>query len=407
METRTLTNEEQKVRIYSTNNSPTDSASVTNDTGLKELNLNLTEKELPERIRTKHVNRLHPYLGKYIPQLVEIFLRKYFHAGDIVLDPFCGSGTTLVQANELNINSVVFDISAFNILLCKVKTNDYDIRKLEIEVKDILRRVQETADSVDLFTNQEINKNDFDTDNEYLNAWFAKNALKEILAFKSFIKDYQYQDVLKIILSRSARFSRLTTHFDLDFPKTPQTTPYYCYKHRRMCQPTGDAMKFLLRYGLDTVKRIGEYSKLKTNAFVDIRNVDSRKEKLDYLVDGVVTSPPYVGLIDYHDQHKYAFNLLGLTDQSDIEIGAAKQGSSKKAKDKYIEDMASVFSNVSTYVKPKGKIIVVAGDKNNLYPIIAETANLNLEDVVVRHVNRRTRRRSTEFFESCFIYTKK
>jgi len=43
--------------------------------------------------RTKHVHRLHPYLGKFIPQLVEVFLRKYFKRGDIILDPFSGSGT--------------------------------------------------------------------------------------------------------------------------------------------------------------------------------------------------------------------------------------------------------------------------------------------------------------------------
>ena len=40
--------------------------------------------------RTKHVHRLHPYLGKFIPQLAEVFLKKYFHKGDIVLDPFSG-----------------------------------------------------------------------------------------------------------------------------------------------------------------------------------------------------------------------------------------------------------------------------------------------------------------------------
>ncbi len=38
--------------------------------------------------RTKHVHRLHPYLGKFIPQLVEVFLRKYFKKGDTVLVPF-------------------------------------------------------------------------------------------------------------------------------------------------------------------------------------------------------------------------------------------------------------------------------------------------------------------------------
>lgn len=116
------TSEERRVAAYDCVDPPTLPAAVNGDTPLDQLCLNWTEKQLPERERTKHVHRLHPYLGKYIPQLVEVFLRKYVSAGDTVLDPFCGSGTTLVQANELGVNSIGCDISAFNVLLCKVKT---------------------------------------------------------------------------------------------------------------------------------------------------------------------------------------------------------------------------------------------------------------------------------------------
>src|SRR5215208_7483680 len=110
---KTVTNEEKRVVYYATNETPTLPSSVMPDTPLSELNLNWRERDLTERERTKHVNRLHPYLGKFIPQLVEIFLRKYWAPGQTVLDPFCGSGTTLVQANELDIHAVGYDISAF------------------------------------------------------------------------------------------------------------------------------------------------------------------------------------------------------------------------------------------------------------------------------------------------------
>ena len=65
-----------------------------------DLHLSWSEKELPERERTKHVHRLHPYLGKFIPQLVEALLGRYVRRGGRVLDPFAGSGTTLVQSLE-------------------------------------------------------------------------------------------------------------------------------------------------------------------------------------------------------------------------------------------------------------------------------------------------------------------
>ena len=65
-----------------------------------DLELSWSEGQLPERERTKHVHRLHPYLGKFVPQLVETLLGRYVAPGGHVLDPFAGSGTTLVQALE-------------------------------------------------------------------------------------------------------------------------------------------------------------------------------------------------------------------------------------------------------------------------------------------------------------------
>lgn len=118
----------------------TDFKSVRPDTDLALLDLSWSERDLPERLRTKHVHRLHPYLGKFIPQLVEIFLRKY--KPTVVCDPFCGSGTALVEANTLGIDSIGCDISAFNCLLTCVKTVCYDIRLLEHEIKDILTKLK-------------------------------------------------------------------------------------------------------------------------------------------------------------------------------------------------------------------------------------------------------------------------
>ncbi len=117
--------------------------SVTPDTLLGTLNLNWRERDLPERVRTKHVHRLHPYLGKYIPQLVEIFLRKY--APRRVYDPFCGSGTTLVEASILGMESIGCDISPFNCLLSRVKTDRYDPDRLTADIKAILKEFSERA----------------------------------------------------------------------------------------------------------------------------------------------------------------------------------------------------------------------------------------------------------------------
>jgi hypothetical protein len=241
----------------------TDFGSVTPDTLLDTLNLNWRECDLPERVRTKHVHRLHPYLGKYIPQLVEVFLRKY--APRRVYDPFCGSGTTLVEASILGIPSIGCDISPFNCLLSEVKTAQYEPISLEKDIRGILNEFSSLAHASEkpsLFGDHEFKT----TDNEYLRLWFHPQALSELLTFRDLIARHRYQDLLKVILSRAARSSRLTTHFDLDFPKHPQTEPYECYKHGRTCYPTTSAYKFIVRYCWDTLARVREYTKLNKDA---------------------------------------------------------------------------------------------------------------------------------------------
>jgi len=400
-----LTNEEKRVKNYHAVQRPTQPEDVTAHTKPQELNLNWRESDLPERIRTKHVHRLHPYLGKFIPQLVEVFLRMYFHPGDTVYDPFCGSGTTLVEANALGINSIGCDISSFNCLLSRVKTHHYDLAHTKAEILDILQRTED-AFQPNLFAADNLRSLN-DRGDGYLYQWYAPKARQQLLLYNSLIQQYRCQDLLKIILSRSARSARLTTHFDLDFPKKPQTESYYCYKHSRTCNPTQEALGFLRRYSLDTTRRIEEFSAIQTNAKVTVLNEDARSVDLPPEISGIVTSPPYVGLIDYHEQHRYAYELLGLADRSDLEIGAAARGSSQTAKRIYREDIAAVFAHAAQYMKAGCPAIVIVHDKHSLYSDIADECGFVTEYVIERHVNRRTGRRAGEFFEQIYIWRRK
>ena len=405
-----LTNEESRVAIYAGTGETTVPNSVTPETPLNQLNLNWREKDLPEWERTKHVHRLHPYLGKFIPQIVEVFLRKYFRPGQTVLDPFAGSGTTLVQASELGVNSIGYDISVFNVLLVRAKTKSYNLKNVRSEILDILERVQRATQS-DVYqptlwgSNGNGKGRKASNHSDYLQRWFAPQALRELSAYRDSIPDYEDQEILKVILSRSARSARLTTHFDLDFPKSPQTEPYWCYKHSRTCVPTTTAFQFIKRYSLDTIHRLEEFAARRTNATVVIRHEDSREADIPK-VDGVITSPPYVGLIDYHEQHRYAYELLGLEEHSEAEIGAAKQGASQKAQREYQESIAQVFQRACASMPSGGHLIVVAGDKRGLYGEIARLCGVEVEAILNRHVNRRTGRRAGEFYESIFVWQK-
>jgi DNA modification methylase len=366
-------------------------------TKLETLNLNWRERDLPERERTKHVHRLHPYLGKYIPQLVEIFIRKF--CPTCVYDPFCGCGTTLVEANALGIDSVGCDISAFNCLMTRAKTGVYDVSRVEHELRSALNDL-DLRHNPSLFGSAE----EPDAHNEYLRAWFHPNALRALLIYRSLIPRYEYQDLMKIVLSRSARSARLTTHYNLDFPQKPQTEPYECYKHGGICKPTTDAYQFLSRYTLDTINRVRKFAETRKGGKVEIIWKDARAVELPRF-DMIMTSPPYVGLINYHEQHRYAYELLDLPRRDGLEIGAASQGKSVNAHRNYLAGITGVFANARKYMKNGGVAVIVIGDRENLYTdCLAEELGFRPVERLRRHVNRRTGRRNSDFFEDVLIW---
>jgi len=385
---------------------PTDPAQVTPETPLAALNLSWRERDLPEHARTKHVHRLHPYLGKFIPQLVEVFLRKYFAPGQTVLDPFAGSGTTLVQANELGVHAIGYDVSAFNVLLCRAKLARYDLDRVRREVLDILEKVSRPDDGRE--AGRDVTAPGFEHSAAgYLRRWFHPRALRQLLTYRRLIETegYAYGDLLKIILSRAARSARLVAHFELDFPKHPQRGPYWCHKHARMCAPTTDALKFLRRYSTDTLERVAAYARVRTGAWAAVYHADSRRTAFPP-VDGVITSPPYVGLIDYHAQHAYAYYLLGLEERRGDEIGSPNGGAGQPARERYQREIAQVFEHALAAMPSGGRLIVVAADRARLYPAIAARLGVEQEAILHRDVSRRTGRRAQAFGESIFIWRK-
>ena len=348
-----------------------------------DLELSWSESALPEHVRTKHVHRLHPYHGKFIPQLVEVLLDRYLPAGGHVLDPFAGSGTTLVQALESGMGATGVELAAFNCLLMRVKTARYDAEALRDEIHDVVGRLDALKTTA--------------RPNAYMRRWYSTTAAKQLLAFR----DQAQSDVLRVILSRAARSARRAAHFDLEAPSEPMTAEYWCHKHRRMCRPVESANGFLRRYALDTLARIADFAAVRLDTReARVVHGDSRTIEYDDVFDGVLTSPPYPGLIDYHEQHRYAYELLGLRERRDLELG---RGSTKVALEEYSKGIADALANAASALAPGAPVLVVVNDRRDLYPEILERAGLKLEERLRRHVNRRTGRRAGEYYEDVLV----
>jgi hypothetical protein len=162
-------------------------------------------------------------------------------------------------------------------------------------------------------------------------------------------------------------------------------------------------MKFLRRYTDDTVRRIREFAALRSSRPIEVIHGDARVAELPLEPTGIITSPPYPGLIDYHEQHRYSYELLGLQDRREEEIGPAARGRSRLAARAYVEDMIAVLANARRQLPVRAPVIIVVNDSKELYPEILEQSGLRLQERLTRHVNRRTGRRAGEFFENVLV----
>lgn len=448
----------------------------------KDLNWALSFDHLREKDTTKHVHRLHPYKGKFIPQLVEYFIDShmdkfkkeiYFNKGDIILDPFSGSGTTLVQANEMGIHAIGIDISQFNCMIAETKLLDTDLLTLENSIKKLRQSIAsyENDNTITMFENDllanmatfnkkyfpspdfkysiqkrkidekkyslereneflkiynglikqyKIELNNFSANN-FLDRWYIANVRKEIdFVFQQIrkIKDVKSKKILAVILSRTIRSCRATTHSDLATLKEPQVTTYYCWKHKKICKPLFSIKSWFDRYAIDTIKRLKYYSKLKTEAYCAVISSDSqtvdifaevkrKSEKFGKLlkeqkIKGLFSSPPYVGQIDYHEQHAYAYDLFGFKRRDNQEIGPLYKGQGAEARNSYVTGISNVLINCRQYLVNDFNIFLVANDKYNLYPTIADRSGMKIVNKFKRPVLNRTERNKSPYSETIF-----
>ncbi|RLB32748.1 MAG: hypothetical protein DRH12_19105, partial [Deltaproteobacteria bacterium] len=130
----------------------------------------LSFSEVRQSERTKHVHGLHPYLGKFIPQLVEFLLKhSRLSRKDIVVDPFAGSGTTNVECMIRGIPSIGLELSEFGHLFAKAKTGHYNLKILKREIRDFEEKARQVDYSAEI------------KPGEYLRTWYSERSQKELL----------------------------------------------------------------------------------------------------------------------------------------------------------------------------------------------------------------------------------
>lgn len=318
---------------------------------------------------TYSTHSFHPYPAKFPPQLPKRIIERFASKGQTILDPFCGSGTTLVEAKLFELNSVGVDVNGLSALLSKVKTTPLIDEEIKI-IQSILLSLQN-----DLMSwKSEKRPRSKVKEIEGVDHWFQLNVAEEltfILENINTIREIKCADFLKICLS--AIIVKVSNQ-DSD-------TRFAAIKKNIK---NGYTIEQFTNKVIDYIPKIIEFSKqCNSDAKVDIHNADSRN--LSFIaedsVDIIITSPPYANTYDYYLYHKFRKRWLDL----DVkfaqynEIGSRREYSSlKENPEKWNEDLKICFKEMNRVLKPNHFAFIVIGDsviKKELIKIEKQISN--------------------------------
>lgn len=231
---------------------------------------------------------MHNYPAMMIPQIAKRLIEKYGKNSKILFDPYCGTGTSLVEANLHNINAIGTDLNPLARLISKVKTKRLNIQTLDLFMKDFndyafqIRfqgNISRTSIVIPKFDN--------------INFWFSEN----VIYLLSIIKDYIYKiddtdisDFFKVAFSETIRETSFTKNSEFKLCRMPgkQRDNFNPDVFGIMISKLFRNRKGYIEYYNNTSDNI--YSKiLSTNTCEN--NFTNELAITD--IDIIVTSPPY------------------------------------------------------------------------------------------------------------------
>lgn len=294
-----------------------------------------------------NVHTIHPYPAKFPPSVPHQLLQRLSKPGDVILDPFCGSGTTLAEGLLFDCNVIGNDINYIALLISKVKTTKYsdkDFKSCEKEI-DKLQEVYKARKSID-------KKTDF----KGIEHWFQDNVRYELDLIKEIIvaiKNKRQKELLELVYSAII----------LDVSNQESDTRYAAIN--KNIQDGFTIEQYIKKYL--SIKNKVSTNKYKDNLKVTLLKEDARKLKSikDNSVDVVITSPPYANTYDYYLYHKQRMNWLDFdfNESKNMEIGSRNEYSSKKRPiENWVNDIKDFILVMKRVTKQDGYICIIIGD---------------------------------------------
>ncbi len=339
------------------------------------------DRLIPASQTRSYTHAIHPYVAKFMPHFPNLFIRLLTKPNDVVLDPMCGSGTTLIDAILNGRNAMGIDIDPLSRLITKVATTRVSKSKLE-RLRNWEKKIEKET----------INPNEYNlkiVHNHHI--WFRDDVLATIIHIKTSINeidDIDLQDIAKLSLSRIIKEVSNADPRDL----MPEIN------HEQPINENADVFKSFLNSINKTIEKISTFTE-RINEYPNINakivGNDARKIALkNDCVDLIVTSPPYAYAMDYVRIHKLSlFTSLGLSNNELKELSKEYVGTDRiSVKDtfeflhelkflqpfvdelatknkkramslqKYLMDMYEITKECARVLKPGGHFVYIIGN---------------------------------------------
>jgi len=325
----------------------------------------------------------YTYPAKFIPQLASRLIREHSHKGDIIADPFMGSGTTVLESIVNERIGIGTDINEIAYLVAKVKTTPLkstevakELLQLEIDLKS------RTNGKKDLYLEKSYQKLHF---HERIDYWYKPTQKEHLAILLCRILEIEHEDIKSFFLVAFAQILKLCSVW---LQKSIKPT-------RDLKKKDYDVISTFLQQAKKMLKKNDLFCKVlpqnvaqnieyyRNIACQDARTLPCESEKVDL----IITSPPYVTSYEYADLHQLPLYWLGYLDElssfrkkfigsSATQRGetslhsnlaneiVAKLGNNKKGREvrNYFADMYETFLEMYRVLKLHGKACIVIGN---------------------------------------------
>ena len=355
--------------------------------------------DLKQSERQYGVHFFHHYTAKYIPQIPSKIIRQLAKSNSIVVDPFMGSGTALVEAKLLGYHSYGIDTNPLAVKISKAKTMIMNDSKTK-EIDRFLEWVKQMKRNSENMNANILVKNPF-----HINLmWFRPDVVNKLNLILNEFKNYSpdVKNFLQIGLSTLLK-GMSNARMDSVTPLLPENPMYIDKKH--YYREINNLTRKIPVYGrvYSQINRM-KYAIIEFNKETDKRIlcqplIGDARELSRYVkhCDLVVTSPPYWSAQNYARIHLLSFDLFSIKTEDGMEIGRKSTS--------YLNDMKIVFNQIASILK--GHFALVIGEDNikrvheKLFTI-ARNIGFHHIDTVTRRISNQVSR--AKIIKKEFIY---